>query len=82
MKKFVKLVGILGGVIIFSEIFGTIGEVQMALAIAKVYPDAINEILDDYLNNDALKESPKYTQIKCKIVRELTKIGIENDILS
>lgn len=82
MKKFVKLGCILGGVILFSEIFSTMGEVQMALAIANAYPDVINEILDDYLNNDAVKELPKYTQIKCKIVRELIKFGIENDILS
>lgn len=82
MKKIIKLGGILGGIVIFGEIFGIMGEVQMALAISNTYPDVINEITEVCLNNDILKDLSKYKQIKCKITRELIKIGMENKNLS
>lgn len=82
MKKIIKLGGILGGIVIFGEIFGIMGEVQMALAISNIYPDVINEITEVCLNNDILKDLSKYKQIKYKITRELIKIGMENKNLS
>lgn len=82
MKKIIKLGGILGGIVIFGEIFGIMGEVQMALTFSNSHPDVINEITEYRLNNDTIKDLSKYKQIKCKIIRELIKIGMENKNLS
>lgn len=49
-KKLFKLAKIAGGVLVFSEVFGTLGEIQMLSAMHCKYADNVEETID------ALKE--------------------------
>lgn len=80
VNKILKAIGILGGLFVFSEICGIVGEIQMLEAIHTAYPDETDEFMevcsniDEYLKNDG--EVTKYEKFKTKLIGTVAKAVI------
>lgn len=81
MKKLVKIGGILGGLFVFSEFCGIIGEMQSLYAMHEICPDEVDDYVEDMCDDDTNKALPRYAKLKLKILRSVTKFYIENDVL-
>lgn len=80
VKKILKTIGVLGGLFVFSEVCGILGECQALEGMYCSYPDETDEFIDALVNADEnLKDEhiSWYTKFKAKIVGELAKIFIE-----
>ena len=80
MKKAIKVLGIVGGVLVFSEIFGIAGEAQAFNAMSKKYKDEVDDCLDVLENSDEYLDGKKhpYVTFKSKVVANLTKLYMKN----
>ena len=81
IKKILKATSVLGGLFVFSEVCGILGECQALEGMYYVYPDETGKFIDAAANADEILKDEHiswYTKFKAKIVGELAKIFIEN----
>ena len=80
VNKILKTIGVIGGLFLFSEVCGIIGEVQALDGMHEVYPDEVDEFVDALCEIDELlkdsTEVTKYEKMKAKLVGKITKAVI------
>ena len=74
MKKATKIISIIGGLVVFSEIFGIVGEAQALFSMRSLYPDETDAVLRLCKKPEELDIKNPYTIFKCKAVAKLTEI--------
>ena len=78
MKKATKIISIIGGLFVFSEIFGIIGEAQALCGMRSLYPDETDALLILCKKPEELDIKNPYTIFKCKAVAKLTELLCES----
>lgn len=75
MKKLGKVLGILGGLFVFSETFGIFGEVQALCAMSKIYPDEVEDLID--IHGDDSIDVGRYAKFKTKLISKIARFYID-----
>ena len=75
MKKAIKILCGITGVLALMEITGTLGEVQALWAMSDIEPEATERMLDTFANKDLHKHLNigPYTSAKCRFISRFTK---------
>ena len=75
MKKAIKILCGITGVLALMEITGTLGEVQALWAMSDIEPEATERMLDTFANKDLHKHLNigPYTSVKCRFISRFTK---------
>lgn len=80
MKKLGKVLGILGGLFVFSEVFHIIGEVCAFCAMHYKYPDEVDDCLDIMSEGDDNAKKHWYCNWKLKTISKVSRFYIDNDV--
>ena len=75
MKKAIKILCGITGVLALIEVSGTLGEVQALWAMSDIEPEATERMLDTFANKDLHKHLNigPYTSAKCRFISRFTK---------
>lgn len=75
MKKAIKILCGITGVLALIEVSGTLGEVQALWAMSDIEPEATERMLDTFANKDLHKNLNigPYTSAKCRFISRFTK---------
>ena len=75
MKKAIKILCGITGVLALIEVSGTLGEVQALWAMSDIEPEATERMLDTFANKDLHKHLNigPYTSVKCRFISRFTK---------
>ena len=75
MKKAIKILCGITGVLALIEVSGTLGEVQALWAMSDIEPEATERMLDTFANKDLHKHLNigPYTSAKCRFIGRFTK---------
>ena len=75
MKKAIKILCGITGVLALIEVSGTLGEVQALWAMSDIEPEATERMLDTFANKDLHKNLNigPYTSVKCRFISRFTK---------
>ena len=75
MKKAIKILCGITGVLALIEVSGTLGEVQALWAMSDIEPEATERMLDTFANKDLHKHLNigPYTSVKCRFLSRFTK---------
>ena len=81
MKKLGKVLGILGGLFVFSEVWSIMGQVQNMAAMHETHPDAVDESIDIMLDDTIGSDLNWFVRNKCKLIGKLSRFYIDEDVL-
>ena len=75
MKKAIKILCGITGVLALIEVSGTLGEVQALWAMSDIEPEATERMLDTFASKDLHKHLNigPYTSAKCRFISRFTK---------
>lgn len=75
MKKAIKILCGITGVLALIEVSGTLGEVQALWAMSDIEPEATERMLDTFANKDLHKHLNigPFTSAKCRFISRFTK---------
>lgn len=75
MKKAIKILCGITGVLALIEVSGTLGEVQALWAMSDIEPEATERMLDTFANKNLHKHLNigPYTSAKCRFISRFTK---------
>ena len=75
MKKAIKILCGVAGILALIEVTGTLGEVQALWAMSDLEPEATERMLDTFANKDIHKHLNigLYTSVKCRFISRFTK---------
>ena len=75
MKKAIKILCGVAGILALIEISGTLGEVQALWAMSDIEPEATERMLDTFANKDLHKHLNvgPYISAKCRFISRFTK---------
>ena len=75
MKKAIKILCGITGVLALIEVSGTLGEAQALWAMSDLEPEATERMLDTFANKDLHKHLNigPYTSAKCRFISRFTK---------
>ena len=75
MKKAIKILCGITGVLALIEVSGTLGEAQALWAMSDIEPEATERMLDTFANKDLHKHLNigPYTSVKCRFISRFTK---------
>ena len=75
MKKAIKILCGITGVLALIEVSGTLGEAQALWAMSDLEPEATERMLDTFANKDLHKHLNigPYTSVKCRFISRFTK---------
>ena len=75
MKKAIKILCGITGILALMEITGTLCEAQALWAMSDIEPEATERMLDTFANKDLHKHLNigPYTSVKCRFISRFTK---------
>ena len=81
MKKAIKILCGITGVLALIEVSGTLGEVQALWAMSDIEPEATERMLDTFANKDLHKHLNigPYTSVKCRFISRFAKALISTN---